>query len=161
MESATIEERRKGSLMVEAGVLLPICLFLLLAMAGAFRFLQLEESLLFSGFNQMQRCSAESIAVAQVQMLLPGRIEQQAQKETQGWNRAGLRCYMKVLFDGDCVQEEAEENRLTCLVECGWRSGEGRMAGVFSDRLRFYGRGFSGEDHSYSQKSQHIAVCHV
>ena len=45
--------------MIEASLILPMCLTLCMVMAGTFRFLQLEESLYYSGFLQMRQCSTD------------------------------------------------------------------------------------------------------
>ena len=52
-----MEDKRRGSMVVEGSLLLPMTLLVLMALAGAFRFLQLEESLLYHGFEQLQEAS--------------------------------------------------------------------------------------------------------
>ena len=74
--------------MVEASLLLPLALFLVMAMASAFRFLQLEESVMYHGFDQMNESCVQAAMESEMEpvarLLLQQRIVGKVKGEWKG-----------------------------------------------------------------------------
>jgi len=138
-------------MMVEACILLPIFLFAVMAMAGAFRFLELEESILYCGFQQMQKSGVQMAMepdLAQVeQLFLEHKIVQEVSEELDG--EMLRRCSIRGSGSAEVILGFLGEERkkdISCEIQCGWTVGTGRGGGAFSDRLRFCAREYFGED---------------
>lgn len=138
-------------MMVEACLILPVGIVLLMAMAGAFRFLQLEECLLYSGFDQMRRCSTEmslNYPLAKTSRLyLEHRIMNQTYQE-MGEDQKDWIHLVGITEEGMFFSQEAWDpgTEIRCRIHCTWSLGNERAFGTFSDELRFTGRAWGGED---------------
>jgi len=146
-----MDHKCRGSMMVEACLFLPIFLVLLMAMAGAFRFLQLEESLLFSGLTQMQQCSAEmslNYPVAKVSRLYLEHQIIQNTLDDMGKHQRRWIDLVGVTDKGMFFSQEEWEHyeEVQCRIHCSWSLGNNRKFGGFSDELRFTGRVWKGEN---------------
>ncbi|MBQ8590322.1 MAG: hypothetical protein IJ486_07730 [Firmicutes bacterium] len=145
------EQNKRGSMVVEACAVLPVFVFFLMVMAGSFLFLKLEESVLYSGFQQM-RLSAVEMAMdertARISRLyLEHQIMKSAEKEMgkELENRVNL----TGLLDGGMFLKEGDLKNhpdITCRIHCGFSLGTERSSGYFSDQLRFRGRAYLGEN---------------
>lgn len=151
MESASMERKElRGSMTVEACLILPVCLCVMMAMAGTFQFLQLEESLIFSGFSQIRKCSADmsmSYSAARINRLyLEHRIMDQTLEEMKYGYEKWI--HLVGVSEGGMFfsQEEWEDyEEISCKIHCRWSCGNDKNTGDFSDELRFYGRIWRGE----------------
>lgn len=136
--------------MVEASLLLPLALFFVVAMASAFRFLQLEESVMYHGFDQMNescvQAAMEPEAEPLTRLMLQRRI---VGKVTGEWDEnMADHGIVEGLWDWEGISslvEQEDGRELNCQIRCGWTVGRG-TGGGFSDRLRFCGRIYGGED---------------
>lgn len=135
--------------MVEACILLPIFLFLIMAMAGAFRFLQLSESVLYCGFQQMSKSSVQAAMQPETErverLFLEQKIRWQVFEELE--DEMLRLCSVEGVVDGDLVSQVfGDERDFFCTMKCGWTVGRGNGGGAFSGRLRFCARTYAGED---------------
>lgn len=145
-----MNEKRRGSMMAEACLILPIFLFSLMAMAGAFRFLELEDSVLYCGFQQIQKSGVQMAMETELSQaeswLLEHKIVQRVfgdlkRDMLRGCTLRGVGAQAASDFFGD-----GRSGDIVCEIQCGWTVGEGRGGGRFSDRLRFCFREYCGEN---------------
>ena len=137
--------------MVEACILLPIFLFLIMAMAGAFRFLQLSESVLYCGFQQMSKSSVQAAMQPEAEqverLFLEQKIRRQVSEELE--DEMLRLCSVESVWDGGLISQILEDERdFFCTMQCVWTVGRGNGGGAFSGRLRFSARTYAGEDQS-------------
>ena len=143
--------KRRGSMMVEACLILPICLFLMMAMACFFCFLQLEECLLYSAFGQMKQCSTEmslSYPLAKTSRLylehqiMNHTLEAMGEEQSEWIQLVGVSS--DSLFFTEDQWEETDD--IHCRIHCRWNVGSNDSMGYFSDEIYITGRRFCGED---------------
>jgi len=146
-----MDRKRRGSMMVEACGILPAALIFLMIMASAFRFLQLEETILFSGFDQIEKCSVEmafEYPLARTSRLyLEHRIMTRTMEE-MGEEQEDWIHLVGVLEDGMFFPKEQWNrcNEINCGIHCELSLGQKKGMGFFSDELYFSGRSYGGEN---------------
>ena len=131
-----MEDKRRGSMVVEGSLLLPMTLLVLMALAGVFRFLQLEESLLYHGFEQLQEASGKMSLDPITANLSRFTLEHNIIAETK-----------KEIETGRFLSEQAEpeDSEIEVKIRCSLSVGVSENVGVFSDEVRFVNRVYLGE----------------
>ncbi|MBQ6949023.1 MAG: hypothetical protein IJN41_04990 [Firmicutes bacterium] len=146
-----MDHKRRGSMMIEASLILPMCLTLCMVMAGTFRFLQLEESLYYSGFLQMRQCSTDmslDASSAKISRLyLEHRIIERSRREMGAEQKHWIEL-MGIAEEGMFFSPEEwdQQSEIRCRIHCRWSLGNDSRQGYFSDEIRFTGRVWRGED---------------